>query len=487
MARARDLPLDSPDYARLAGLEGAFDDGVPGDEANALRLVAAADRARDGGEQELAAYLLVGAGMPCYWGAAEEPLLRRVPAAAQAVTLPATDPRVMFIGALTDPFERGALITAQAAEWIRQPTPDPALAGMLAKAAFVVGDFDSALTFASRACEGLRHLGLVALLAQALVLRTFSALYLGRWDITHVASDEAYRFAVETRQPVWAACAQLGQANVAGLHGDYDRARSLSAGVERTALATGNRALLNGTQLSRGFAALGAGRPDEAFTEFSRMMNRADQAYQSPQWAWAADYFADAAALSGRTDQALAVLHALEELIDHTTAPGVLRAMALSRAALAEKDAAGQRLAEGRELAPAAPPWYQARLELMYGSWLLDQHRIGPARDALRSAHATFDALGAGAWATRARQKLAESGQQAEPQARYAWAKLSPQELQVARLAAQGLSNRDIGARLYLSHRTVGSHLNRVYPKLGVHTRTELGAVLSDAVPRRPG
>jgi ATP/maltotriose-dependent transcriptional regulator MalT len=389
----------------------------------------------------------------------------------------------MFIGAMTDPFERGALITAQAAEWARHPTPDPGLAGTLAKAAFVVGDFDSALTFASRACEGLRQLGLVALLAQALVLRTFSALYLGRWDITHVASDEAYRFAVETRQPVWAACAQLGQGNVAGLRGDYDRARSLSAEVERIALATGNRSLLNGVQLCRGFAALGAERPDEAFTEFSRMMNRTDQAYQSPQSAWAVDYLAEAAALSGRTDQAPAVLDHIEELIGHTTAPGVLRAMALSRAALADENAAERRLAEARELAPSAPPWYQARLELMHGSWLLGQRRIVPARDALRSAHATFAALGAGAWANRASQKLAESGQRAEPQTRYTWAKLSPQELQIAQLAAEGLSNRDIGERLYLSHRTVGSHLNRVYPKLGVHTRVELRAVLSDAVP----
>jgi len=136
-----------------------------------------------------------------------------------------------------------------------------------------------------------------------------------------------------------------------------------------------------------------------------------------------------------------------------------------------------------RELAPAAPPWYQARLDLAYGSWLLSRRQIAAARDALRSAHGTFEALGAAAWAARASQKLAESGQQAEPQATLAWAKLSPQELQVAQLAAQGLSNRDIGARLYLSHRTVGSHLNQVYPKLGVHARTELRRVLGDTVP----
>jgi hypothetical protein len=59
---------------------------------------------------------------------------------------------------IIDPFGRGALITAQLAEWIRQATPDPGLASALGRAAFVVGDFDSGLTFASRACDGLRQL-----------------------------------------------------------------------------------------------------------------------------------------------------------------------------------------------------------------------------------------------------------------------------------------------------------------------------------------
>jgi DNA-binding CsgD family transcriptional regulator len=480
MARARNLELDPPDYARLAGLEGAFDDGVPGDEANITRLVAAAGRARDGGEPELAAYLLLGAAMPCYWGAASEPLIARVRAAADGLGLPEADPRVMMLGALTAPFERGALITAQLAEWIRQATPDPALASALGRAGFVVGDFDSGLAFASRAGEGLRQRGLVALLTQALVLRTFSALYLGRWDVTQVASDEAYRFAVETRQPVWAACAQLGLANVAGLRGDYDRARTLAAEVERTALTAGNRALLSGVQLSRGFAALGADRPEEAFTEFSRMMDPDDQAYQSPQCAWAADYYAEAAALSGRSGRAVAVLEQLEDLTSATTAPGVRRAMALAGAFLSDEE---DHLELARELAPGAPPWYRARLDCACGSWLLGRQRIAEARPMLRSAHAVFDAMGATAWAGRASRELTGSGQRAEPQARYAWARLSPQELQIAQLATEGLSNREIGARLYLSHRTVGSHLNRIYPKLGVHSRGELRAVLADPPP----
>jgi ATP/maltotriose-dependent transcriptional regulator MalT len=391
----------------------------------------------------------------------------------------------MMLSALTDPFESGALITAELTGWIRQEIPNPTLASALGRAAFVVGDFNDGLTFATRACDGLRQQGRVALLAQALVLRAFCALYVGRWDTTHVASDEAYRFAVETRQPVWAAWAQLGLANVAGLRGDYDRARSLSAEIERIALAAGNRALLSGVQLSRGFAALGSEQPEEAFTELSRMMDRTDQAYQSPQCAWAVAFFAEAAALSRRVEEARVVLGQLEELTAFTTAQSVRRAMALARAVLADENAAEWRLEQARKLAPAGSPWYRARLDLTYGSWLLSRRQIAAARDALRSAHGTFEALGAAAWAARASRKLAESGQQARPQPAYAWAKLSPQELQVAHLAAEGLSNREIGERLFLSHRTVGSHLNRVYPKLGVHARIELRAVLAAAAPDR--
>ena len=90
---------------------------------------------------------------------------------------------------------------------------------------------------------------------------------------------------------------------------------------------------------------------------------------------------------------------------------------------------------------------------------------------------------GRGCWASAASVRPALRCVSPGRRLRVTLAKLSPQELQVAQLAAQGLSNREIGLRLYLSHRTVGSHLNRVYPKLGVHTRTELSAVLSDAVP----
>ncbi len=283
MAAARALPLDAPTYARLAGLEGAFDDGVPGDIGTVRRLVEAAESALAVGEQDLAASLLLGAAMPCYWGGAGDRVRDLVRGAARSLTVPADDPRVMAVNALVNPFGGGGAVVAALSRWAVRDTRDPALASALGRAGFVAGDFEHGLLFARQASEGLRREGRVALLTQALVLQTFSALYLGRWETTHVASDEAYRFAVETRQPVWAACAQLGRANLAGLHGDHERAASLSAEIERYALGTGNRSLLNGVQLARGFAALGDGRPVDAFAELRRMMDPADQAYQVPQ------------------------------------------------------------------------------------------------------------------------------------------------------------------------------------------------------------
>ena len=484
MAAARALPLDPPAYARLAGLEGAFDDGVPGDAGTVRRLVSSAESALAAGEHDLAASLLLGAAMPCYWGGADDPVRDLVRATARSLTVPADDPRVMAVSALVSPFQSGDAVVAALSRWDARDTRDPALASALGRAGFVAGDFEHGLLFARQASEGLRRQGRVALLTQALVLQTFSALYLGRWETTHVASDEAYRFAVETRQPVWAACAQLGRANLAGLHGDHERAVSLSGEVERYALGTGNRSLLNGVRLARGFAALGDDRPGDAFAEFRCMMDPGDQAYQVPQCAFAIDYLAEAAALSGQRPAGAAVLRDIEELAGTTTAPGVRRAIALAGAILADDEAAEERFAQAREHADGAPAWSGARLDLAYGTWLRGQHRAAQAREPLRSALAAFDSLGAVAWAARAERELAALGQRLHRGPRQGaggWTQLTAVELQIAQLAARGLSNREIGMRLYLSHRTVGSHLYRIFPKLGVRSRTDLPGVLPES------
>lgn len=167
----------------------------------------------------------------------------------------------------------------------------------------------------------------------------------------------------------------------------------------------------------------------------------------------------------------------------------VLRGEAL----LAEDDAgtalnafeAAVRLYERRDL-----PFDRARTQLLWGERLRRERRRTEARGPLSAALETFEVLGATPWAERARQELAASGSQASAPAgtavvtptngpaAAALAVLTSQEAQIVRLAAQGLSNRDIAAQLILSPRTVGHHLYKAYPKLGVLSRGELPALL---------
>jgi DNA-binding NarL/FixJ family response regulator len=100
--------------------------------------------------------------------------------------------------------------------------------------------------------------------------------------------------------------------------------------------------------------------------------------------------------------------------------------------------------------------------------------RVDESRAPLRAAREAFDALVMLPWAERARHELRAAGVASRPRERVAMDELTPQELQIAQMAAAGLTNREIGERLYLSHRTIGSHLYRIFPKLGVTSRSEL-------------
>jgi DNA-binding CsgD family transcriptional regulator len=129
----------------------------------------------------------------------------------------------------------------------------------------------------------------------------------------------------------------------------------------------------------------------------------------------------------------------------------------------------------------AGGTWRQARLSLAYGTWLRRQRRQVDARAPLRAARELFDSLGAQPWTDRASQELRATGETIPVRTGDRRDRLTAQEMQIAGMAARGLSNRDIGQRLFLSHRTVGSHLYRIFPKLGVTSRVELAQALPDA------
>jgi DNA-binding CsgD family transcriptional regulator len=140
-------------------------------------------------------------------------------------------------------------------------------------------------------------------------------------------------------------------------------------------------------------------------------------------------------------------------------------------------DLYGAALADGL----AAWPLQRGRLQLGYGTWLRRQRRIADARGPLRTARDTFTALGATAWAERAARELRAAGEAHRQRPAAAWEELTAQELQIALLAAEGLTNRQVGERLFLSHKTIAAHLYHIFPKLGISSRGQLAAALSDA------
>jgi DNA-binding CsgD family transcriptional regulator len=126
------------------------------------------------------------------------------------------------------------------------------------------------------------------------------------------------------------------------------------------------------------------------------------------------------------------------------------------------------------ELAEALSPFERARNELLYGEWLRRERRRVDARPRLRTALELFQRLALSPWEARARAELRASGETARRRDPAARDQLTPQELQIAHLAAEGMTNRQIGAQLFLSPRTIDYHLRKVFAKLQIASRTDL-------------
>jgi DNA-binding CsgD family transcriptional regulator len=162
------------------------------------------------------------------------------------------------------------------------------------------------------------------------------------------------------------------------------------------------------------------------------------------------------------------------------SAPRMAHAAALARAVITAEGGDTDPYAVALGVPGPRGPMATARLQLARGMWLRRRRRIAEARRELRAAHGTFRAIGAAHWADRAAQELRATGNGTHAVVvRMGREDLTPQELEIAEMAASGLSNREIGQRLFLSHRTIGSHLYRVFPKLGVTSRAQLRDALN--------
>ncbi|GAA4538712.1 ATP-binding protein [Pseudonocardia xishanensis] len=489
-ARVADLPLRARDRSRLTWLEGAFHDGATSEPAEIRHLVTLARRATTDDETDLAMQLLIGAARRVWWRDPGERVRDEIVGAAREVPLAAEDPRRLAALGLAEPLVFGAEIMDRLDGWPADAHGRPDVAGVLGIAAFCVGDFGRATAFLSAPIRQLRAEGRLGLLAEALALRSWAEINLGVFDASRSA-DEGLRLAEETGQAVWAATAGAAVAVIDAVAGRWDLHHPLLTDAEETALRLPNASssLLAGVQLARGVAALGAERPEPAFDELHRVFVRSDPAHQQVQQIWALSYLADAAVHTDRREPASGLLAAMEKLTASAQAAGSAIPLEYARAVLAD-DADPERAEElfraGLDGAGRDLPWHRARLQLAYGSWLRRQRRSVDSRGPLRAARSTFDTLGATTWAHRADRELRATGERGWRPTQSLRGLLSPQETQIAELAAQGLSNREIGQRMFLSHRTVGSHLYRIFPKLGVTNRSQLAGALgqsSDASP----
>jgi DNA-binding CsgD family transcriptional regulator len=228
--------------------------------------------------------------------------------------------------------------------------------------------------------------------------------------------------------------------------------------------------------------ALAAERFGEAYEHLIRIFDPDGIAFHSFFRGWALADLADAAVRGdGDLDAVRGHLAQWEQIAAATGAPHLQMQVAYAAAILAPDALKESHFRAAIAAAQAEWPFYLARAQLAYGEWLRRHRRMTQSRAPLREAAETFDALGLLRYAERTRRELRASGETVRRREPGAWAQLSPQELQIAQLAAEGLSNREIGEQLYLSHRTVESHLYRLFPKLGVTSRVQLRDALESA------
>jgi DNA-binding CsgD family transcriptional regulator len=195
--------------------------------------------------------------------------------------------------------------------------------------------------------------------------------------------------------------------------------------------------------------------------------------------AWGMVELIEAAARLGEPEAAAETAHRFAEIADAAGTDWALGLNARSQALLSTGAIAEQLYREGLDrLGRGRMRLDLARAHLLYGAWLRRESRRLDARAQLRAAHDQFTLMGVGAFAERAGRELLATGEHVQARTAVARDDLTAQERQIARLARGGLSNAEIGARLFLSQHTVAYHLRKVFAKLGIRSRRELAAAL---------
>ncbi|MBP0455516.1 AAA family ATPase [Kitasatospora sp. RG8] len=405
------------------------------------------------------------------------PLARHLPAAV----LPA-------LGRPAGPLP-AARDTAAAARRAGAETPGDLV--QLCGATLILGRDAETAELAAELVAEARAKGTVGVLPTLQFFAAEAELFHGRHRDAEVTATEALALARDTGQHQWVSQLSALLACLAALAGDADQVAALTA-TARTATA------LTTTTPGGGTAGSAAAAPGEPWAQWALALldlghGRAGDAADRLQGLTTGPYrhhvsgtravpdLVEAAVRLGAPERAAEPYERFARWAGAAAVPWA-EALRLRCQALLGPD----ELAESAYRAALGlhdgthRPFEQARTALLYGEWLRRERRRTDARPHLRAALETFERLGARPWADRARTELTATGTSAPAPADApagALTALTPQELQIARLAAQGLTNRDIAAQLFLSPRTVGHHLYKAYPKLGIASRTDLPAL----------
>jgi DNA-binding CsgD family transcriptional regulator len=478
----REAELDQPPTRMRARFAWVRDIGQPltvNDFTRISALVGFAADARKDGANDLALDLLWRAAQRCWWAGADDVLRAAILAAASELGFPAMEPRLIAIAGYVAPLEHGHDVQERLAAHVKAGVADPMTARILGLAACTVGSFELGVGLLTAASTELREQGRLGDLARVLFARSFAETAMGNWMGALKSAAESARLGEETGNPVWVAAATIVEARIAGMRGDFSAAAALAAQAERLAHFPGTSFCLAMLQNARGVTALGAGEAAQAYQHLLRVHTAGDPAFNTGLQSFGLADYVEAAVSCCQEAAAASVIEQVVRRSAPMAVPWIRAIVAYGKALLASPDRAEALFQEALATAAHHCPFLRGRTLLAYGEWLRRERRILDARMQLRMARDIFDVLGALPWSERARRELRAAGEASRPRAQRVLDTLTPQELQIAELAASGLSNKDIGARLYLSHRTIGYHLYQVYPKLGVTSRSGLRRVLS--------
>jgi DNA-binding CsgD family transcriptional regulator len=387
---------------------------------------------------------------------------------------------VVFATGIGDMFARRlgeAGARFRAALELAERVGDPQLLSWAGVGAVYAGDLAGGRRALARSLAAARERGDVAGVVFALQLVAHTELLEGRVALAGTDAAEGLALAQASGDEIGAAHFRGLLAWHAGIRGDAERCRAFAAESLEGSAAQPMRVAAESARRGLALLDLGAGHHEAAFDRLAAMTGD-PRAHPARRFQAVGD-LVEAAAGCGRGEEVREVLGALAawgEANDSAWAAAIVAGADVQLAA----DATTAQSAFARAVAAHADvelPFDRARLELRLGEHLRRAKRRIDARRHLRAALDAFAQLGAAPWEQRAAAELRATGETARKRDASTLDELTPQELQIARMVAEGATNREIAGRLFLSPRTVDYHLRKVFQKLELTSRTQLAAL----------